>query len=169
MTDPRALGRRHADLVAANADAAALARHEAEVEAAAAGLVGARRQQFMDAYTRGLTQREGERRRVAAAMLLDADTGPLKVTRRTTMAQITARIEAVQAMIDAQAMADMHRDGLDEGPKELSDRLLELCREKVRLEAALKTRPQDASWREAVVLLSLMVLGFLAMVLFSPR
>src|SRR5688500_8320053 len=98
MTDPRALGRRHADKRAAAEargggayEPAVLHAHEADLQAAIAGLDESESAAVMQAYMQGTIEADRERAMLAHVAALPPNPGPLRPVERASLAELQAR------------------------------------------------------------------------------
>jgi hypothetical protein len=170
MTDPRALGHRHADERAAGeargggAYAPALAHaHEADLQAALAGFDESGRAAFMQAYMQGTMGADRERAMLADLEALPPDPGPVAVSPWTPLAKLQARSRYLDACARAQATYDTldpERVGDPSLPLVTSD-LLAIHEEKIRVDREIERRHgRRRDWVVVLVLVGLAAVYF---------
>ena len=165
MTDPHALGRRHADDYVDDGPLPELdqRRHEDDLQAAVAGLAEDARARFIAAYAAGLDERTRERMTQRAFANLPPDPGP--PPRGASRTQLEARRHWLARRIEAQAVAEL-RPGED---TTLSPEMMALCQERAWLDVQLDSGSRRLTPRRLAVLVALAAFVLLVAWLFARR
>jgi hypothetical protein len=173
MTDPRALGHRHADERAAGEargagayDPALAHAHEADLQAAVAELDAPARAAFLQAYMHGTMDADRERAVLADLETLPPDPGPVQVSPWTPLAKLQARSRYLDACARGQAMFDAldpARVGNAALPLVSGD-LVAIHEEKIRIDHEIERRQGKRMDRVVVLVLLGLAAVFVAVV-----
>jgi hypothetical protein len=175
MTDPFALGHRHADERAAaeapgsGGYAPLMQAHEADLQAALRSLDKAGRKAFELAYRQGALTADRARFVAADLEALPPDPGPVAASPSTPLRQLRARRRFLDVCARGQAMYDALDPAHVTDPKRplVSADAFAICTELVRIDAEIARR--EANRRELWIVLALGTLAAAFVIVLAWR